>query len=149
MCFGSSGFGLGCGLPLEHMFAGYQGAAQRTNDCIEREKHVVRQEGEVEDGEAEGGCEGLEAFACADEAEFQQSAAEVEAQLNKDGEEEKHEAGDGPVERAAGEDEPAEEKEKEGDGFDEAAAEVVEDLPARDGVDGIGNELAGLVGDTG
>ena len=35
------------------------------------EKHVVRQEGEVQHGEAEGGGEGDEAFACANEAEFQ------------------------------------------------------------------------------
>ena len=65
--------------------------------------------------------------------------------MDEDGEKEKDEASDGPVECSAREDEPPEEEEKKGYWLDQAAAEIVEDLPTRDGVDGIGDEFAGLV----
>ena len=67
--------------------------------------------------------------------------------MDKHGKKQKEERCDGPVERAAGEDEPAEHKHDEGDGFDQAAAKVIEDLPTRDGADGIVDKLAGLIGD--
>ncbi|MEI9981162.1 MAG: hypothetical protein WDN23_19570 [Edaphobacter sp.] len=140
--FGGAGLGLcGC-LPFEETFARDVAADERTRDGVEREQHVVRKKSEVEDGESEGGGEGGDALAGSDEAEFEECAAEVEGQLDEAGKEKKDEARDGPVEGSAGKDEPAEEEEEKGDGLDERAAEVVEDLPLGDGVDGIGDVMA-------
>ncbi len=128
--FSCAGFRLGGGLPFEEVLAGYEAANQGADDCVHREKHLVGEEGEGEDREAERGGKGGEAFLRADEAELQRGAAEVEGELNEDREQQKEERCDGPVERTAGENEPAEDEHDEGDGLDEAAAEVVEDLPA-------------------
>jgi hypothetical protein len=48
-CFGATELGLRRCLPFEQMFARHEAATQRPNDRIEREQHVVGQEGEVED----------------------------------------------------------------------------------------------------
>ena len=144
--FGAAEFNLRCGLPFEQVFSRYQSAAQRPGDRIEREQHVVGQKGEIQQRKSERSGECGETFARADEAEFQQGAAEVEGQLDKDGKKEKNESGNGPIERAAGKNEPSEQEEEKGDRFDQAAPQIVEDLPSRDGVDGVRDEVAGLVG---
>ncbi len=76
--FRGTGFGLGCGLPLEESLAGEVAADERTDDGVERKKHVVREKGEVEDGESDGGGESSDALAGAGEAEFEEGASEVE-----------------------------------------------------------------------
>ena len=73
-------------------------------------------------------------------------AAEAEDELDERGNEEDEEGDEGPVESAAGKAKPSGDEQDHGGGFDERAAEVVENLPARDGGDGIADEFAGLVG---
>src|SRR6266487_2214762 len=103
-------------------------------------------EGEIQQRKSERSCKRGETFARSDKAEFQQGATEVEGQLDKDREKEKNESGNGPIERAAGKNKPSEQEEEKGDRFNQAAPQIVEDLPSRDGVDRVGDVVAGLVG---
>ena len=144
--FLAAGLGLGGGLPLEEALAGDEAAGERAADGVDGEECLVGQEGEVEDGEEERGAEGLHAFECGDGGELEEGAAEVEGELDDGRQQQQRQGDDRPVERAAGQEEPAADEQEEGDGLDERAAEVVEDLPARDGADGVGNLVAGLVG---
>ena len=75
----------------------------------------------------------------------EQGAAETEDQLDKRRNEEDEQGDEGPVQRAARKAEPTGDEKDHGGGFDEGAAEIVEDLPAGDGGDGIADEFPGLV----
>ena len=139
------GFSLGGCLPLEEELSGDEGSYEGPIDGIEREHHVVGEEGKAQRGEAEGGGEGGDALSQADEAEAGDGAREVEEELHEYGEDEDDDGGYGPVEGTAGENEPSEEEHEEGEGLCEAATEVVEDLEAGDGADGVFDEAAGLI----
>jgi hypothetical protein len=99
----------------------------------------MRQKGEIQQCKSKRSGERGYTFTRTNEAELQKSAAEVKAELDKDGEKKKNEAGDSPIERAAGKNKPPEEEEEKGEGFYEAAAQIVEDLPSGDGADWVRN----------
>src|SRR5665213_460953 len=95
----------------------------------------MREEDEVEDRDAKRCCEGIEAPLHSDDASVQHGPAEVEAKLNKPGKQKNDQGCYGPIDRATGKEEPPKEEQEKRNRFDQAAAQIVEDLPARDGAD--------------
>ena len=146
LSFFPAGLGLGGGLPLEEALAGDEAAGEGAADGVDGEQRLVGEEGEVEDGEEERGAEGLDAFKGGNGGELEEGAAEIEGELDDGWQKQQRQRDNRPVEGAAGQEEPAADEEEEGDGLDQRTAEIVEDLPAGDGGDGVGDLAAGLVG---
>ncbi len=140
------GFGLGGGLPFEEALAGDEAADHGADDGVDGHHGLVREKGEGEQSGEERLLEACEDVSGAALLLAEEGTTDAEEELDKDGNEEQEEGDEGPVNRTAGKAEPSGDQQDHGRGLDEGAAQIVENLPAGDGRDGVADELAGLVG---
>ena len=131
-------FGFGGGLPLQQALAGDEAPDQRADDGVEGEQRLVGKKEEVEQSDKGGLARTGKRLLHASFAPAEHGAAHAEHKLNDGGKEEEKQGDDGPIDRPAGQIEPSGHEKNEGERLDERAAQVIEDLPARDGGDGTG-----------
>ena len=78
-----------------------------------------------------------------------QGAPQPESELRQGGEEQQDKRNDGPIERPSGKAKPARDEEDEREWIDQGPAQIVEDLPARNAGDRIGDPAARFIGNAG
>src|SRR6185437_10149087 len=137
-------FGFGGGFPFQQALARYHAPHQRPNDGVQREQRLVRQESKVQEQAYILRNETGERIARRFHPLVLQRPHQVQCAFQPGGEEQDGEGGHGPVRRAPRQQQPAQQQKQEGGRLHQAAAEIIQNFPARDQGNGIENAGAAL-----
>src|ERR1700733_3122231 len=138
-------FGFGSGFPFEKALASKRLANDRADHRVEREQGLVSEESQRERRCDDRGQEGVYRVASYASFVFDNRLDDTKNYLENGRQKEQENCGDGPANGGSAGSEPAKNEKNESPGFDQAAAQVVENLPARNQRDGIRNTSTGFV----
>ncbi len=140
--------GVAGGGPLEQAAPRHRGAPQRAQDGVDRGHRLVGQEHQGEPGLGELRAEAVPPVAQVhDQGQVGRLAHQGDERAEQRRAEQEHRDQRRPQQRRPGEHRPATDQQREQRRRDQAAAQVVGDLPQRDRAERVGDAAAGAVGD--